>query len=124
MKQQQALNREERAAWREAEKKKSADEIHMAEIQAEEKKRADEIQIQIQIAKIEADKELTLKDMELKAQAQESTCAADQPPRNRDAKSPKLPAFINEKYELNSYLLRSERYTENAKWEKNTWLLS
>ena len=72
------MDREERAALRDAQKlyaeeKKEADEIRMAEIQAEaeEKKRADEIQaeekrcadeIRIQIAKIEADKELTLRD--------------------------------------------------------------
>ena len=77
MTQEQALDREERMAWRDAQKtladvqkaklhaeaneKKRADEIHIAEIQAEEKKRSDEIQIQIQMAKIEADKELTLK---------------------------------------------------------------
>ena len=54
-----------------AEDKKGADKIHAdiqaAKIQAEaqEKKRADEIKIQM--AKIEADKELTLKEMELKA---------------------------------------------------------
>ena len=71
MKQHQILDREARAAWRniriaelQAEEKKRADEIHMAKIQAEvkEKKRADEIKIQI--ARIEADKDLTLKDME------------------------------------------------------------
>ena len=62
-KEQQKLDREERAAWRDtqkrqveitmtelqAEDKKRADEIHMTEIQvqaeAEEKKRADEIKI-------------------------------------------------------------------------------
>ena len=42
----------------------------------------------LDVAKIEADKELTLKNMELKAQSQASTSAAvDPPPRNRDAKS-------------------------------------
>ena len=46
---QQTLDREERAAWRvaqkfHAEEKKTADEIRMAEIQAEEKKGADELQ--------------------------------------------------------------------------------
>ena len=108
VKQQKALDREERAARSEAEMKNRVDEIHVAEIQAE-KKREDEIQIKIKIhmAKVEADKELTLKGMELKAQAQASTSAAvDPPPRNRDAKSPKLPAFIDEKDELESYLLR------------------
>ena len=64
----------------------------MVETQAEEMKRADEIQIHIQMAKIEADKEVTLKDMELKDQAQASTSAVDPPLRNRDAKSPKLPS--------------------------------
>ena len=66
---------------------------------AEEKKMADEILTdEIQMGKIKADKELTLKEMELKAQAQSSGSAAvDPPPRNRDAKSPKLQAFIDEK---------------------------
>ena len=38
--------------------------------------------------------------MELKAQDQTGTRAADDlPPRNRDAKSPKLPGFTDEKDE-------------------------
>ena len=52
------------------------------------------------MAKIEAEKELALKELELKAQthAQASIRATVYPPlRNRDAKSPKLPAFIDEK---------------------------
>ena len=89
---------------------------------AEEKRRADEIKIQM--AKIEAEKELTLKEMELKAQDQASTSAAVAPlPRNRDAKPPKLPAFIDEKDELDSYLLRFESYAESARWEKKTWAI-
>ena len=100
VRQHQALDREERVAWRDvqklyAEEKKSAEEIQMAKTQAEaeEKKRADEIQaeekmreneIRILLVKIEADKELTLKEMELKAQAQASSRAAvDPPPCNR-----------------------------------------
>ena len=56
-------------------------------------------------AKREAEKEIPLKDMELKAQAQASSNAAvNPPPRNRDAKSPKLPDFIDEKDDLDSYL--------------------
>ena len=74
LKQQQALDREDRAAWRniqmaeiQAQEEKRGDEIHMAELQAEERKRADEIKIQM--VKIEADKELTLKELkDLKAQ--------------------------------------------------------
>ena len=95
----------------------------MAEIQAqvEEKKRADKMKIQM--AKIEADKELTVKEMKLKAQDQAGTSAAAVPlPHNREVKSPKLPDFINEKDELDSYLLHFERYAENAKWEKTCGL--
>ena len=115
VKEQQKFDREERAAWRN---------IRMTELQteAEEKRRADEIKVQM--AKIEAEKELTLREMELKAQDQASaSLAATPPPRNKDAKSPKLPSFIDEKDELDSYLLRFERYAENASWEMDTWAI-
>ena len=102
----------------------------MVELQAEDKKRADEIQIaQIQaakyLAKIEADKEPAHKELELKAQQNQASAspAATPLPRNKDAKSPKLPSFIEEKDELDSYLLRFELYAENASWEKNTWAI-
>ena len=110
--------------------------VKLAKIKAEEQvrsrcrdtsrreKRSDEIQIQLaqiaadrasdQQANIEADKELTLKEMELKAQDQISTNAVVEPPHNRHALSTKLPAFIDEKDELDSYLLRFERFSENA----------
>ena len=114
IKEQQKLDREERAAWREAQKR--ADEL-----QAEREKNADEIRFaQIETvkeqAKIEAEKELALKELELKAQqSQASTSpAATPPPRNKDAKFSKLPSFIDEKDELDSYLLCFERYAENA----------
>ena len=118
------MDREERAAWGDAqriqaEKEKRADEIRMAKIQeeAEEKKRA----YVIQMAKEEADKELEIKQMDLKAQAQDSAdTTSNPPPPNRDAKSLKLPAFVDEKDELDSYLLC---YAENGKWEKVTWAI-
>ena len=139
VKDQQKLDREERAEWRkirmaelQGEDKKRADEIRIAQIgaEAEEKKRADEIRFaQIEAAKeqakIEAEKELALKELELKAQQSQAgaSLAATPPPRNKDAKSPKLPSFIDEKDELDSYLLRFERYAENASWEKDTWAI-
>ena len=65
VKRQQSLDREEGAAWREAQK--------VAEIQAKEKKKANEIQIQMTpIAADRArdhDKEPNLKDMELQARS-------------------------------------------------------
>ena len=117
MREQQALDRQERADWREAQKRQV--EFRMAQLQAEDKKRAEELQaerekradeshIKIQIAQIEAlkeqdkiDKELKIKEMELQtqqAQAQATASSATTPPpRNKDAKSPKLPSFIDGK---------------------------
>ena len=141
VREQQALDREERAAWRESQKRQV--EIRMAELQTGDKKRADESHIKIQIAqieaakekakieaakeqaKIEAEKEPALKELELKAQQNQASAslAVTPPPRNKDAKSPKLPSFIDEKDELDSHLLRFERYAENASWEKETWAI-
>ena len=100
----------------------------MVELQADDKKRADESRIKIQIAQIEAakeqakihvDQELKIKEMELQAQqakAQASTNLAATPtPHSKDAKSPKLPFFIDDKDELDSYLLYLERYAEIEK---------
>ena len=143
VKEQQKLDREERAAWREAQKMQAQADVELAKIraeaeaeerkradQAEEKKRADEIRFaQIEAAKeqakIEAKKELALKELELKAQQSQAgaSLAATPPPRNKDAKSPKLPSFVDEKDELDSYLLRFERYAESASWEKDTWAI-
>ena len=120
VKEQQRFDREERAAWRN---------IRMTELQAEDKKRADESEEkkradEIKMAQIEIEKELKIKEMELQAQAQATASSAIIPnPRNKDAKSPKLPSFIDEKDELDSYLLRFERYAENASWEKDTWAI-
>ena len=134
VKEQQKLDREERAAWREAQKMQAQADVELAKIraeaeaeerkradQAEEKKRADEIRF----AQIEIEKELKIKEMELQAQQAQATIssATTPPPRNKDAKSPKLPSFIDEKDELDSYLLRFERYAENASWEKDTWAI-
>ena len=115
------------------EDKKRADEIRKAQIEAEaeEKRRADEICFaQIEAAKeptkIEADEELALKELELKARQNQASAsiAATPHPRHKDAKSPKLPSFIDEKNELDSYLLRFERYAENASWRRAHGLLS
>ena len=129
---QQSLDREERAVWREAQKMQAQADVELAKIraeaervEAEEKRRANEVQIQI--AKIQADKELALKEMELQEQACQAQVTASSatapPPRNKDTKSPKLPSFIDEKDELDSYLLRFEHYAENASWEKDTWAI-
>ena len=132
VKEQQKLDREERAAWREerkradeAEEKRRADEIRFAQIEAA--KEQAKIEAAKEQAKLEAEKELKIKEMELQAQQAQVTAsaslAATPPPRNKDAKSPKLPSFIDEKDELDSYLLRFERYAKNASCEKDTWAI-
>ena len=125
VKEQQKLDREERAAWREAQKMQAQADVELAKIraeaEAEEKKRADEIHFaQIEAAKgqakIEAEKELALKELELKAQQSQAgaSLAATPPPRNKDAKSPKLPSFVNEKDEPDQFVIRLKNYL--AKW--------
>ena len=86
----------------------------MAHIEENKAKRADDIQL----AKIKADKELALKEVELQAHAQVNTDATSNPPPNSNAKSPKLPAFMDEKDQLDSYLLRFKSYAKNATFEK------
>ena len=87
-------------------------------------RRADEVKIQIakvetakEQAKTAAEKELALKELQSRAS---TSATADPPPRNRNAKSPKLPSFINED-DLDSYLLHFKCYAEKGSCEKNTW---
>ena len=80
------------------------------------------------MAQIQVYRELKLRDMEFQAQqaqAQATTSSVTtRIPRNKDAKAPKLPpSFIDEKDELDSYLLRFERYAENGSWMKITWAI-
>ena len=85
---QETLDREERAAWREAQKMQAQADVELAKIRAEAER----------------------------VEAEENR-------RAKDAKSPKRPSFIDEKDELDSYLLRFELYAENASWEKDTWAI-
>ena len=65
-------------------------------------------QANVELAKITAEAEKKRKSgQELKAKDHAST-GVDPPPCNRDAKSPKLPAFIDEKDEICSNRLRFE----------------
>ena len=61
---QQMLDREQRAAWRDTQKRQV--EIRMAELQAEDKKRVDESHIKIQIAQTDAAKEQAKIDKEVR----------------------------------------------------------
>ena len=101
VKEQQKLDREERAAWREAQKMQAQADVELAKIraeaEAEERKRADESEekrradeIKIQLAKIQAEKELALKELELKAQqSQAGASLAATPPLVIKMQSPR-----------------------------------
>ena len=52
----------------------------------------------------------------------EAQKALTQPRETIKAKSPKIPAFNEGKDEMDSYLLRFERYTTAEKWEPDTWV--
>ena len=51
----------------------------------------------------------------------EAQKALTQPRETIKAKAPKIPAFNEGKDEMNSYLLRFERYATAQKWEPDTW---
>ena len=52
----------------------------------------------------------------------EAQKALIQPRETIKAKSPKIPAFNEGKDEMDSYLLRFERYATAQKWEPDTWV--
>ena len=51
----------------------------------------------------------------------EAQRALTQPWETIKAKSPRIPAFNQGKDEMDSYLLRFERYATAQKWEPDTW---
>ena len=87
--------------------------------------RKDKIGAAKEQAKIEAEKELKIKEMELPSSTSSSfrKFCNHSTPHNKDAKSPKLPSLIDQKDELDSYLLHFERYAKNASWEKDMWAI-
>ena len=95
-----------------AEEKRREDEIRMAQIAADRAR--DE-------AKREVDKDFTLNRWKCRPTQVNIDASSNLPPHNRGAMSPKLSAFMDEKDELNIYLLCFERYAMKAQWEEDTW---
>ena len=103
-------DKEERKEKREAEKEKRAAE--------EARQKQEEAQRQ---------REFELEKLKLEVEAKKLERA--QQDANRDGvyrplgkvKSPELPSFVDGKDDLDSYLLRFERYAVVAKWEKASW---
>ena len=88
----------------------------------EEQERKDRIAAQDRherIAKEEREHALELEKLRLQAQ--------NPPPADRrelnphQPKLPKLPSFIDGREDLDSWLLRFERFAQSSKWEKENW---
>ena len=116
--------RGDRVAWRDdkkiqAEEKRRASEIQVAQITAKENGRADEFQMQM--AKIEAEMNSPLNSWNCRPRLKSILMLlGNPPPPYRDAKSLKLPAFMDEKDELDNFLVYFECYAKNAQCKKDT----
>ena len=131
VREQQKEDREERAAWRDAKQKADEKELRLAQAKAEEKDKELQLaQANIQLAQIDADKVIKLRQMELDAQTAQAQAQAQQnilptlpTPAKEEAKGPKLPSFVDGRDDIDSYLLRFERYATNVKWASDTWAI-
>ncbi|XP_077870193.1 uncharacterized protein LOC144363232 [Saccoglossus kowalevskii] len=118
--QQQNIEREERQ--REREFKRVEIERGLEEKKKAMQLEADRKRQQAEFEENEAQRkhELEMKQLELKGALSRSPDS-----RYTDlAKSPKLPAFVDGKDELDSYLLRFERFAASNEWDKSKWATS
>ena len=121
-----------------AEKKREADERQRKE-EREAAERHDQLLCDMEKAKLALEQDRInsqqfqqQRDYEFKCQLQdrqhedelerlEAQKALTQPRETIKAKAPKIPAFNEGKDEMDSYLLRFERYATAQKWEPDTW---
>ena len=113
---QQAVEREERAMERE----------ERARAREEEKlrKEAEEKRIEIELKAREAEEqrkhELEMRQLDLEIAQRQPQAEAG----SVKAKVPKLPAFVDDKDDLDSYLQRFERFAASNGWARGTWAVS
>lgn len=113
---QQAREREERALEREEKAKERENEREAKERENEREAREREVQRQY---------ELELKKLELEAQSHQSSQSVHSPrDPNSMSKMPKIPCFVDNKDNIDSYLLRFERFAGINNWNKTTWATS
>ena len=104
---QQSIEREERQKEREERKWQAEERKLQMQIDADRDKQA-----------AERRHELEMRQLELGAQRGNHSTGFDL------AKSPKLPAFVDGKDELDSYLLRFERFATSNGWDESKWASS
>ena len=117
------LKIEERERLREAEERERLRETEERErlIVAEEREKirrtvAEEGRAEIELEKLRIELEAKRIEAEIRLEIQE-----DRRPMAAGARAPELPSFVDGKDNLDSYLLRFERYATVAEWKKETW---
>ena len=132
---QQALERDERKAKRDAELEKKRLEQQMAEneqkkfeVEAETEKR--KVNADIEQKRLELEHERTQEKMRMdhelemkKVQVQGNGAGNGGSNGNHSnkAKTPRLPVFVDGKDDLDAYLERFERYAKNQGWKDDEW---
>ena len=116
----QRFNEEREKRQREHESKKleaqEGDRIRVLELEAKEKK----LQIHEKEKEDERRHEFAMKELEL----QGANADVGSPSNKSAAKLPKLPAFVDGKDDLDSYLQRFERFARSNNWDESTWSTS
>ena len=110
--------REERQRERESKKLEAQerDRIRVLELEAKEK----ELQMHEKEKEAQRRHEFAMKELEL----QGANTEAGSPGNKSAAKLPKLPAFVDGKDDLDSYLQRFERFARSNNWDESTWSTS
>ena len=92
------------------------DRIRVLELEAKEK----ELQMHEKDKEAQRRHEFAMKELEL----QGANTEAGSPGNKSAAKLPKLPAFVDGKDDLDSYLQRFERFARSNNWDESTWSTS
>ena len=114
------------AAEVEAEERKLAAQAEERRIAAEERRLAAQAE-ELRIAAEERKAELEVKKLRLELEARRLSQSQNGEQLNEGsveniARTPPLPAFVDEKDNLDEYLLRFERYASMAEWNRSTWV--
>ncbi|XP_061176104.1 uncharacterized protein LOC133185059 [Saccostrea echinata] len=115
--QQQAHQRELRAAEREKEKQDreyvlSKEALEIEKLKLQEKKGMEEIESKLMHTIQTLEQKLAVKELEMKSE------------NSSNAKFPKMPVFDEVKDDIDSYLRRFERYAAAQKWKLDSWAVN
>ena len=120
----QRLDEERQERQRECENKKletqERDRIGGLELEAKEKELQMQMQMQAEENEAQRRHELAMSELELQGTNSDSGSSGN----NSVAKLPKLPAFVDGKNDLDSYLQQFERFARSNNWNESTWSTS